>query len=112
MATWLVSVIVLYVFLGVKCSPTSLLVPVICKSSVCVCVLLATSEETSCEFGSAKYYALCGFGGILSCGITHTAVVPLDLVKCRIQVCMWRGRGGEEIVRGGKIVRDDEITQR
>lgn len=33
-----------------------------------------------------KYYALCGFGGILSCGITHTAVVPLDLVKCRIQV--------------------------
>lgn len=43
-------------------------------------------EENSCEFGSAKYYALCGFGGILSCGITHTAVVPLDLVKCRIQV--------------------------
>lgn len=29
---------------------------------------------------------MCGFGGILSCGITHTAVVPLDLVKCRIQV--------------------------
>ena len=40
----------------------------------------------SCEFGSAKYYAICGFGGILSCGLTHTAVVPLDLVKCRIQV--------------------------
>jgi len=33
-----------------------------------------------------KYYALCGFGGILSCGLTHTALVPLDLVKCRIQV--------------------------
>lgn len=44
------------------------------------------SEETSCEFGSNKYYAICGFGGILSCGITHTTVVPLDLVKCRIQV--------------------------
>ena len=44
------------------------------------------TEEISCEFGSAKYYALCGFGGILSCGITHTAVVPLDLVKCRMQV--------------------------
>ena len=40
----------------------------------------------SCEYGSGKYYALCGFGGILSCGLTHTAVVPLDLVKCRIQV--------------------------
>lgn len=38
------------------------------------------------EFASAKYYALCGLGGILSCGITHTAIVPLDLVKCRIQV--------------------------
>lgn len=24
--------------------------------------------------------------GVLSCGITHTMVVPLDLVKCRIQV--------------------------
>lgn len=37
-------------------------------------------------FGSAKYYAYCAFGGVLSCGITHTAIVPLDLVKCRIQV--------------------------
>ena len=25
-------------------------------------------------------------GGALSCGITHTAVTPLDLVKCRLQV--------------------------
>ncbi|XP_040002149.1 solute carrier family 25 member 3a isoform X1 [Xiphias gladius] len=47
----------------------------------------ATAEEgDSCEFGSKKYFVLCGFGGILSCGTTHTAVVPLDLVKCRMQV--------------------------
>merc|ERR1712013_865524 len=46
----------------------------------------AAKEEYSCEFGSTKYYALCGFGGLLSCGITHTAVTPLDLVKCRLQV--------------------------
>jgi len=46
----------------------------------------AASEEYSCEFGSAKYYALCAVGGALSCGLTHTAVTPLDLVKCRIQV--------------------------
>lgn len=46
----------------------------------------APAEQHSCEFGSTKYYALCGFGGVLSCGLTHTAVVPLDLVKCRIQV--------------------------
>lgn len=38
------------------------------------------------EFGTPKFYFFCGIGGILSCGITHTAIVPLDLVKCRIQV--------------------------
>ena len=33
-----------------------------------------------------EYYAKCAIGGALSCGLTHTAVVPLDLVKCRMQV--------------------------
>merc|ERR1711970_1116982 len=33
-----------------------------------------------------KYFGLCAFGGVLSCGITHTALTPLDLVKCRLQV--------------------------
>jgi len=46
----------------------------------------AAGEDFSCEYGSNKFYALCGLAGILSCGLTHTAVVPLDLVKCRIQV--------------------------
>lgn len=46
----------------------------------------ATPEGDSCEFASGKYFAYCGLGGIISCGITHTAIVPLDLVKCRIQV--------------------------
>merc|ERR1712002_1297732 len=46
----------------------------------------AADDTPSCEIGSAKYYALCAVGGLLSCGITHTAIVPLDLVKCRIQV--------------------------
>jgi len=54
--------------------------------SLISCPTAVTKDEHSCEFGSMKYYALCGFGGILSCGLTHTAVVPLDLVKCRIQV--------------------------
>lgn len=43
-------------------------------------------EGDSCAFGSNKYFLLCGLGGIISCGTTHTMVVPLDLVKCRIQV--------------------------
>ncbi|CAG2118780.1 unnamed protein product, partial [Medioppia subpectinata] len=40
----------------------------------------------SCAYGSPKFFALCGLGGVLSCGVTHTALTPLDLVKCRIQV--------------------------
>ena len=32
------------------------------------------------------YYQKCMIGGILSCGITHTIVCPLDIVKCRKQV--------------------------
>lgn len=46
----------------------------------------APAEGDSCEFGSNTYFALCGLGGIISCGLTHTMVVPLDLVKCRLQV--------------------------
>jgi solute carrier family 25 phosphate transporter 3 len=33
----------------------------------------------------ASFYAKCMVGGILSCGLTHTALVPLDIVKCRMQ---------------------------
>ena len=65
-----------------------------------VAALAAAVEDASCEFGSTKYYALCGLGGILSCGITHTAMVPLDLVKCRIQVDPGKYGG---IVKGFKV---------
>lgn len=41
--------------------------------------------NNSCEFGSTKYFLLCGLCGILACGTTHTFVVPLDVIKCRIQ---------------------------
>jgi len=37
------------------------------------------------ELYSKEYFAVCGVGGILSCGLTHTAVTPLDLVKCNVQ---------------------------
>lgn len=46
----------------------------------------AANPGEACEFGSLHYFALCGVGGIISCGSTHTFVVPLDLVKCRLQV--------------------------
>jgi len=33
-----------------------------------------------------SYYLKCMGGGILACGLTHTLVAPLDIVKCRKQV--------------------------
>jgi len=46
----------------------------------------AAGNTNEVKYGTMEYYMLCAFGGALSCGLTHTAVVPLDLVKCRIQV--------------------------
>lgn len=51
-------------------------------------------------YGSLEYYLKCAVGGALSCGLTHTAVVPLDLVKCRIQVDPGKYKG---IVTGFKV---------
>ncbi|XP_022921617.1 mitochondrial phosphate carrier protein 3, mitochondrial-like [Cucurbita moschata] len=35
---------------------------------------------------SPPFYAACTVGGILSCGLTHMTVTPLDLVKCNMQI--------------------------
>nr|BAX57169.1 phosphate carrier 2 [Plutella xylostella] len=43
-------------------------------------------EEFSTELYTPKFFALCFVGGTLACGLTHTLVTPLDLVKCRLQV--------------------------
>jgi len=37
------------------------------------------------EVHNASYYAKCMVGGILSCGLTHAAVTPIDIIKCRSQ---------------------------
>jgi len=72
-----------------------------CKTTEDARSISAAADDTpSCEIGSAKYYALCAVGGLLSCGITHTAIVPLDLVKCRIQVDPAKYKG---IVNGFKV---------
>merc|ERR1711931_223732 len=68
-------------------------------------MMAAAAEGESCEFGSMTYYAYCGLGGILSCGITHTAVVPLDLVKCRIQVDPGKYKG---IFQAGRLTIAEE----
>ncbi len=33
-----------------------------------------------------SYYGKCMIGGILSCGLTHAVMCPVDIVKCRKQV--------------------------
>ncbi|VDO58384.1 unnamed protein product [Onchocerca flexuosa] len=55
-----------------------------CRTIVLLGYVSKSGDEV--QFGSPKYFLLCGLGGVISCGTTHTAIVPLDLVKCRIQV--------------------------
>ena len=43
----------------------------------------AANEKRKIPLFSGEYYGYCTIGGILSCGLTHTAVTPLDVVKCR-----------------------------
>jgi len=43
---------------------------------------------TGSDVHDMTYYKKCMMGGILSCGITHTIVCPLDIVKCRMQVSL------------------------
>lgn len=46
---------------------------------------MSTKPAQVPEKHDAVYYFKCMIGGILACGLTHTAVTPLDLVKCRMQ---------------------------
>ena len=34
----------------------------------------------------ASYYIKCMIGGMLGCGLTHTAIGPLDVMKCQKQL--------------------------
>ncbi|VDK42127.1 unnamed protein product [Anisakis simplex] len=56
-------------------------------------------------YGSLQFFAYCGLGGIISCGTTHTSIVPLDLVKCRIQVDPVKYKG---IISGFKTTIKEE----
>ncbi|KAG5624677.1 hypothetical protein H5410_009895 [Solanum commersonii] len=67
---------------------------------------------------SAGYYGLCTAGGMLSAGITHLAITPLDVLKVNMQVdplkyrgissgliTLWREQGHSALWRGwsGKL---------
>lgn len=67
--------------------------------------MAVVAVDQSCEFGSSKYFALCGIGGSLACGLTHTAITPLDLVKCRLQVDSAKYKN---LINGFKVTLKEE----
>jgi solute carrier family 25 phosphate transporter 3 len=54
---------------------------------------------------TTSYYLKCVGGGILSCGLTHTAVCPLDVVKCNMQVSPEKYKG---LISGLQLVIKEE----
>ncbi|KAM0804062.1 putative mitochondrial phosphate carrier protein [Usnea florida] len=67
----------------------------------------AQAKTGQIELYSPQFYAACSFGGLIACGLTHTAVTPLDLVKCRRQVDSKLYKGNFEA--WGKIGRAEGI---
>ena len=81
-------------------------------SDAAMAELESKSSKTQAKLGgielySSRYYAACVIGGIMACGLTHTAVTPLDLVKCRRQVNANMYKGNFEA--WGKIGRAEGI---
>mmetsp|Transcript_9626 Transcript_9626/g.16636 ORF Transcript_9626/g.16636 Transcript_9626/m.16636 type:complete len:358 (-) Transcript_9626:195-1268(-) len=54
-----------------------------------------------------EYYLKCMVGGVLSCGLTHAAVTPLDVTKCNMQVNPGKYKG---LVSGLKTIMAEEGT--
>jgi len=52
-----------------------------------------------------SYYSKCMVGGILSCGLTHFAVTPLDVTKCKMQVYPQKYKG---LIPGLKTIIAEE----
>lgn len=50
---------------------------------------------------NVSYYLKCMLGGIIACGSTHSAITPLDLVKCNIQANPGKYKG---IFDGFKVI--------
>lgn len=53
-----------------------------------------------------SYYGKCMVGGALACGLTHTFIVPLDVMKCKKQVdkefCKGMIDGVKKVVGAGQ----------
>ncbi len=55
-----------------------------------------------------SYYGKCMFGGLLACGLTHAAVVSLDVAKCRAQAHAKSGKWPGGLVTGLKKIAAEE----
>jgi len=62
--------------------PTTLATPVVLPAKV---PSPQPTGKAPIKLYSGEFYAYCGIGGILSCGLTHMGVTPIDLVKCNTQ---------------------------
>ncbi|KAK4488952.1 hypothetical protein RD792_004743 [Penstemon davidsonii] len=48
--------------------------------------MIPAPKESKIEMFSPAYYKACTVGGMLSCGLTHMSITPLDMVKCNMQI--------------------------
>jgi len=46
---------------------------------------LVLVEPGKIQPNTNEYFAVCGLAGILSCGLTHAGITPIDMVKCNKQ---------------------------
>ena len=56
----------------------------------------------------AGYYAKCMVGGALACGLTHAAIVPLDVMKCKKQIDSTFSKGFLDGI--GKVKTNGHLT--
>ncbi|XP_072965960.1 mitochondrial phosphate carrier protein 3, mitochondrial-like [Typha angustifolia] len=57
------------------------------------------------EMFSREFYAACAVGGALSCCLTHTAITPLDVVKCNMQIDPAKYKS---VVSGFSVLRKEQ----
>ncbi|XP_009334321.3 mitochondrial phosphate carrier protein 3, mitochondrial-like [Pyrus x bretschneideri] len=48
--------------------------------------VVVPAPKEKLEMYSPAFYAACGVAGMLSTGFTHTAVTPIDVIKCNMQI--------------------------
>lgn len=60
------------------------------------------------EGHNLQYYLKCMAGGMLACGSTHLAIVPLDVVKCKNQIDKFYCTNTREGIR--KIAQAHQVT--